>query len=118
MGAGAPALGWTGGDPPGEEADVRDDCWALLVLLLVLLPLFMLLLLASKSEKLCGFDADAGEELLLLRDRIPLGFGDGPLLSSLLLLAWAESGPEKLLKAIGDGPRALLGAAWLFDLEV
>ena len=55
---------WRGGDPPGDEAEVRLDCWAALF---------------SNRLKLVGFDD--GEELLFARERCLdccITTGDGP----------------------------------------
>ena len=75
MGAGAaPDLVVRGGEPPGEELEVRELCCAAVVV-------------GSKSEKFCALDA--GEELLLARERGPEAFGEGPLpVSFSLTPAW------------------------------
>lgn len=56
-----PLLGW-GEESPGDEVEVRLDCCA---------PL-------SKRLKFWGL-FEAGDELLLARDRCCWGFGDGPV---------------------------------------
>ena len=64
MGAtpGAEILDWRGGEPPGEEVEVRLDCWAAL----------------SKRLKFWPGGLDAGEAVLSARDRCCCGFGEGP----------------------------------------
>ena len=58
-----------GGDPPGDDVEVRLDCWAAF----------------SKKLKLCGLEA--GDEVLLARERCCCccccrGLGDGPVEAS------------------------------------
>lgn len=66
MGAGAaPSLLVRGGEPPGDELEVRELCCAVVAAV------------GSKSEKFCALDA--GDELLLARERGPEVFGEGPL---------------------------------------
>ena len=65
MGAtpGAEVLDCRGGEPPGEEVEVRlDCCWAAL----------------SKRLKFWPGGLDAGEAELSARDRCCCGFGEGP----------------------------------------
>ena len=61
---GAEVLPGRGGEPPGEEVDVRLDCWAAV----------------SKRPKDWLWGLEAGEEVLSARERCwGWGLGDGPL---------------------------------------
>lgn len=55
-----------GGEPPGDDVEVLEDCCAAFP--------------ESNTEKFWAFEA--GEELLSARERLPDGFGEGPLVAS------------------------------------
>ena len=113
MGAGAPGLpAVRGGEPPGEDVDVRDDCCCCAAAVAG----FAGLPLPSKSEKFGALEA--GEDVLSARECRPEALGEGPL------GAWASSAAEvggcsgtpNELYASGEGPRGPLpvavGGAW------
>lgn len=52
---------WRGGDPPGDDVEVRLDCWA------------------AFSKRLKLWVLEAGDEVLLARERCCNGLGDGPV---------------------------------------
>ena len=122
---GAEVFAVRGGEPPGEEVDVRLDCWAV----------------ASKRLKPWDWALETGEEVLFARERwccCCWVFGDGPLPPAVACCCCSGSGPLNwLCRSVeficveplangsllrGDGPcplKALLGrGVWLSSAKL